>query len=58
VTEYKAYPSPIRSAIFDAGKTSRINVANFMSRLILDPDIEQGIWKQWMRQMPVVYNIA
>ncbi|MFT5549439.1 MAG: nucleoside-diphosphate-sugar epimerase [Candidatus Azotimanducaceae bacterium] len=58
VTEYKAYPSPTRSAIFDAGKTSRINVAHFMSQLIYEPDIEQGIWKQWVRQMPVVYNMA
>jgi nucleoside-diphosphate-sugar epimerase len=56
VTEYKVYPSPIRSAIFDAGKTSRINVAHFMARLILDPDIDQSIWEQWNGQMPVVYN--
>jgi nucleoside-diphosphate-sugar epimerase len=53
VTEYKAYPSPTRSAIFDAGKTSRINVAHFISQLILD----LGIWQQWKGQMPVVYNI-
>jgi hypothetical protein len=57
VTGYKVYPSPIRSAIFDSGKTSRINVAHFMARLILDSDIDQGIWQQWKRQMPVVYNV-
>ncbi|MFT7673815.1 MAG: nucleoside-diphosphate-sugar epimerase [Gammaproteobacteria bacterium] len=51
-TEYKAYRSPIRSAIFDAGKTSRINVAHFMSELILD----QNLWEQWKQQMPVIYN--
>jgi len=52
VTEYDAYESPIRSAIFDAGKTSRINVAHFMSQLI----INNGIWDKWKNQMPVIYN--
>lgn len=52
VTEYKAHRSPIRSAIFDSGKTSRINVAHFMSQLIIDVDI----WKKWKGQMPVIYN--
>lgn len=52
VSEYKLYPSPIRSAIFDAGKTSRINVAHFMADLICS-DV---IWKQWQGQMPVIYN--
>ena len=52
VTEYKAFPSPIRSAIFDAGKTSRINVAHFMSQLIINDDT----WEKWKGQMPVVYN--
>ena len=54
VTEYDIYPSPIRSAIFDAGKTSRINVAHFMSRLI----INDGIWQKWKGQMPVIYNAS
>ena len=52
VTEYEIHPSPIRSAIFNAGKTSRINVAHFMSKLITD-DIT---WKLWKGQMPVIYN--
>lgn len=52
VSEYQVYPSPIRSAIFDAGKTSRINVARFMSQMIL----EEEEWGKWKRQMPVVYN--
>ena len=54
VTEYKALPSPIRSAIFDAGKTSRINVAHFMSQLVIDDDT----WRHWKGQMPVVYNVS
>lgn len=53
VSDYKIYPSPIRSAIFDAGKTSRINVAHFMSDLITDSDK----WKLWKGQMPVIYNL-
>ncbi|MFT6905834.1 MAG: nucleoside-diphosphate-sugar epimerase [Oleiphilaceae bacterium] len=52
VTEYEVYASPTRSAIFDAGKTSRINVAHFMSQLIVD----DSKWREWEGQMPVIYN--
>lgn len=52
VTEYDLFPSPIRSAIFDAGTTSRINVANFMARLMT----QDALWNQWKGQMPVIYN--
>jgi nucleoside-diphosphate-sugar epimerase len=52
VTTYNVYPSPIRSAIFNPGKTSRINVANFMVELALD----DSIWQKWQGQMPVIYN--
>lgn len=52
VTEYEVYPSPTRSAIFNAGKTSRINVAHFMADLITGDDT----WKRWQGQMPVIYN--
>lgn len=52
VTEYSLHISPTRSAIFNPGKTSRINVGNFMARLILDDDI----WNEWKGQMPVIYN--
>jgi len=54
VTEYKVHSSPIRSAIFDAGKTSRINVGHFMADLITDDDT----WNQWKGQMPAIYNTA
>ena len=54
VTEYEVHASPIRSAIFDAGTTSRINVGNFMADLITDPDT----WNKWKGQMPVIYNKA
>ena len=52
VTEYSEHPSPTRSAIFDAGKTSRINVAHFMAELITNDDS----WKKWKGKMPVIYN--
>lgn len=52
VTEYEVHPSPTRSAIFDAGKTSRINVAHFMADLISD----DATWSRWKGRMPVIYN--
>jgi nucleoside-diphosphate-sugar epimerase len=52
VTAYEVHASPTRSAIFDPGKTSRINVAHFMAELITDEDI----WNRWKGQMPVIYN--
>lgn len=52
VSEYSLHPSPIRSAIFDAGTTSRVNVAHFMADLITDPEV----WSRWKGQMPVIYN--
>ncbi len=52
VTEYEVYPSPIRSAIFNPGKTSRINVARFMAELITNEDT----WNAWKGQMPAIYN--
>ena len=54
VTEYEIHASPIRSAIFDSGVTSRINVAHFMADLITDDDT----WNKWKGQMPVIYNKA
>ncbi len=52
VSAYDVSASPIRNVIFDAGKTSRINVANFMMRLALEPDL----WEKWQGRMPVIYN--
>ena len=54
VTDYEVHSSPIRSAIFDAGVTSRINVGHFMADLITDNDT----WNKWKGQMPVIYNKA
>jgi len=52
VTDYEIHASPIRSAIFNPGKTSRINVGNFMANLINDNDL----WNKWKEKMPVIYN--
>lgn len=54
VSEYDLHPSPTRSAIFDPGQTSRINVAHFMAALLTDPDL----WARWKGATPVVYNAA
>ena len=53
VSKYTQHPSPTRSAIFNAGKISRINVAHFMADLITD----NNTWNKWKGQMPVIYNI-
>lgn len=52
VSDYKIYPSPTRSAIFNAGKVSRINVAHFMADLIDN----HSLWDKWKGQMPVIYS--
>lgn len=54
VTAYESFASPTRSAIFNAGKTSRINVGHFMATLITDDEV----WRKWKGQMPVVYNVG
>ncbi|GJL92670.1 NAD(P)-dependent oxidoreductase [Hyphococcus sp.] len=52
VSAHDAHPSPTRSAIFDAGETSRINVAHFMAELITG----DAVWARWRGRMPVIYN--
>ncbi len=52
-TAYELHVSPTRSALFNPGKSSRINVAHFMARLLTDDDL----WQKWRGQMPVIYNI-
>lgn len=52
VSAYEVYPSPTRSALFNSGRTSRINVAHFMADLMTDDET----WGRWKGRMPVVYN--
>jgi nucleoside-diphosphate-sugar epimerase len=49
---YEVCESPVRSPIFNAGKTSRINVSHFMAELAID----DTMWKYWQSKTPVVYN--
>ena len=51
-SEYGIYESLVRSPIFNAGKTSRINVSHFMAELVTD----EGLWKKWLYKTPVLYN--
>lgn len=51
-SEYTVHPTPVRSPIFDAGKTSRINVADFMVSLLKD----EKLWEKWKYKTPVIYN--
>jgi hypothetical protein len=52
VTEYNIHGTKNRSPIFNPGKTSRINVAHFISQLLLN----ESLWQTWMYQTPVIYN--
>lgn len=54
VSPYEVHESPTRSAIFDPGTTSRVNVAHFMAELVTNANI----WNQWKGKMPVIYNKA
>lgn len=49
---YEVYESPVRSPVFNAGKTSRINVSHFMADLL----INERLWREWQFKMPVIYN--
>jgi len=42
----------VRSPIFNAGTTSRINVSHFMAELATDEEL----WKKWLFKTPVIYN--
>jgi nucleoside-diphosphate-sugar epimerase len=52
VSGYNLLESPCRSALFNPGKTSRINVAHFISELICSDEV----WRSWRGKMPVIYN--
>jgi hypothetical protein len=52
ITPYNVFHSPTRNPIFDPGKTSRINVAGFMAKLMINDET----WGNWQGEMPVIYN--
>lgn len=49
---WSAHASPTRSPLFDAGRTSRLNVARFMAGLMAGEES----WSRWKGRMPVVYD--
>lgn len=49
---YEIFESPTRSPIFNAGKTSRINVSHFITELLTNNEL----WQRWKNKMPVIYN--
>ena len=51
VTDYNLSVSPT-STLFKPNKVSRINVAHFMARLI----VENDLWEEWQGKMPVIDN--
>jgi hypothetical protein len=51
-SEFEIYEAKVRSPIFNAGKTSRINVAHFMVDLL----VNDSLWKDWKYKAPVIYN--
>jgi nucleoside-diphosphate-sugar epimerase len=52
VSEYEIHNGKIRSPIFNPGKTSRINVSNFMVELMTNDQL----WQEWKHKTPVIYN--
>jgi putative NADH-flavin reductase len=52
ITDYSVFESVQRSPIFNAGKTSRINAANFITELVSNEEL----WDTWKYKMPVIYN--
>ncbi len=52
VSKYEAHNNKIRSAIFNPGKTSRINVSHFMVELVTN----DRLWQEWKYKTPVIYN--
>lgn len=50
---YDVCDSPVRSPIFNAGQTSRINVSHFIAELATDDET----WENWKCKTPVIYNI-
>jgi len=52
VSEYELHNNKTRSPIFNPGKTSRINVSNFMAELVTNDQL----WQEWKHKTPVIYN--
>jgi putative NADH-flavin reductase len=53
VSKYEIHNKKIRSAVFNPGKTSRINVSHFIVELVTNVKL----WKEWKHKTPVIYSI-
>lgn len=53
-SEYEIHNNILRSPIFNASKTSRINVSHFMVELVTN----DRLWDEWKHKTPVIYNKA
>ena len=51
-SDYEICESLLRSPLFNAGETSRINVSHFMAELVTDEEL----WRKWSFKTPVIYN--
>ena len=51
-SRYEIHEYKIRSPIFNPGKTSRINVSQFMAELLTN----NKLWQEWKHKTPVIYN--
>ncbi|WP_096154139.1 MULTISPECIES: NAD(P)-binding oxidoreductase [Bacillus] len=51
-SSYEIFESPVRSPLFNPGKTSRINVSRFITELVT----VEKTWIEWRFKTPVVYN--
>lgn len=51
-SSYEVFEYRVRSPIFNAGKTSRINVSHFMAELVTD----DRLWNKWLFKTPTVYD--
>ena len=51
-SNYEILDAKKRSPVFNAGKTSRINVSHFMAELI----VNDNLWQEWKYKTPVIYN--
>ena len=54
VGEYDVVPSPVRSALFKPGRTSRIQVAHLLAELAGDDEL----FARWKGRFPVIYDHA
>jgi nucleoside-diphosphate-sugar epimerase len=51
-SDFELHNNKLRSPIFNAGKTSRINVSHFMVELLTN----ENLWDEWKHKTPVIYN--